>query len=624
MNLGRREKTPFPHRYKAFDLIRTHGRVYAIPQHIEPGVEDPITAMQYHPAVLSAATLEELKEKIDGLETPSTHPIFLGEYASYQVVRHRGTLYGVPIGATVSDWDSGTARRRAGVVTARTYDELEAVIDATREATPVEFAGWLPIYKQFGNCGQHPQFGHIQHLPPGYRFTCSEPPPPGRTFLASCAGVINHLFCQALRGLGWLWALVRMISAFFRPRHGVTIRSRWVIFTSMMRLVATLVGRGCRLRSIFLFLQSRNLQSQLLLGDSTEPVFLTSIPLTYGQRPWVIEIEDPTTLFLPMIHNGHTSHIDITQAPSFPIIKTLLEGESCKAILTHMKSTARMVGTLFGSEVIRQKVVYAPLGVTLPSRWQRHDPEPADAPIHLLFINSWSQIPTNFYLRGGLDVLEAFAILRERYPQLRLTMRSHLPPLDPHYHRIIEEGGVRMIDRFVSAEEMASLHAESHIFLLPAARIHIVSLLQAMSYGLAVVGSDGWGIEEYLKHEHNGLVVKGRYGKVSWEDTQAGLLREDYEPMCLPDPEVIQGLVEAISRLVEDAELRRRLGRTARHDVENTYNVTRWNQGMKAALDRTQSAEKRSAPHPDEWESHSGTSERSATSTPVCVQSESR
>src|SRR5438552_2349187 len=118
---------------------------------------------------------------------------------------------------------------------------------------------------------------------------------------------------------------------------------------------------------------------------------------------------------------------------------------------------------------------------------------------------------------------------------------------------------------------MADLHAKSHIFLLPAARVHIVSLLQAMSYGLAVVASDGWGMEEYITHERNGLVVKGRYGKTSWAD-DTGPVREDYEPTYTPDSRVVDGIIEAVSRLVEDVSLRRRLGRTARQDVETTFN----------------------------------------------------
>jgi glycosyltransferase involved in cell wall biosynthesis len=310
------------------------------------------------------------------------------------------------------------------------------------------------------------------------------------------------------------------------------------------------------------------------------------MPYTYGQDPWIIEIEDPTTLFYPLIQNGQTSHLEIHESPYYPIVKTMLESAQCRGIVTHMKSTAQLVSTLFGCETIREKIHYAPLGVRLPARWQRHSEPAKDDPIHLLFINSWCQVPANFYVRGGLDIIEAFAILHERYPQLRLTLRSNLPALDNHYRRILDSSWVRVIDRFLSAEEMAALHADSHIFLLPAARVHIVSLLQAMSYGLAVVASDGWGIEEYIRHEHNGLIVKGRYGKVSWADEQAGLLREDYRPMYTADPEVVAGLVEAVSRLVEERELRARLGRMARADVETKYTLKQWNQALKGVFDQ--------------------------------------
>jgi glycosyltransferase involved in cell wall biosynthesis len=320
-----------------------------------------------------------------------------------------------------------------------------------------------------------------------------------------------------------------------------------------------------------------------MLGHYRGLVFLTSMPYTFGQNPWLIEIEDLTTLFYPFIQNGHSSKLQIRESPYFPIVKTLLEADHCRGIITHVQSTARMMSTLFGSEKISAKVHYTPLGVPVPPRWQRH--EETDE-IHLVFINSWCQVPGNIYVRGGLDVLEAFDVLKERYPQLRLTMRTELPQLDSHFHRIIERNWVRVIDRFLSPEEMSDLLAGSHIFLLPAARIHVVSLLQAMSYGLAVVTSDGWGIEEYITHERNGLVVKGRYGKVSWADEEAGMLREDYVPMVTSDPEVVENLIEAVSRLAEDRELRQRLGREARQDVETKYNLERWNQGIKEALDK--------------------------------------
>jgi glycosyltransferase involved in cell wall biosynthesis len=183
-------------------------------------------------------------------------------------------------------------------------------------------------------------------------------------------------------------------------------------------------------------------------------------------------------------------------------------------------------------------------------------------------------------------VLEAFWILHARYPQVRLTLRSAIPQLDQRYMRIIQDSWVRVIDKFTPAKRMEVLQRESHIYLLPAARIHIVSVLQAMSYGQAVVVSDGWGMDEYVTDGVTGLMVKGRAGKVSWMDREAGLLREDYRPMYSPDPVVVEGLVEAVSRLIEERSLRKRLGRAARKDVETKYTVAQWNAALAAAFDK--------------------------------------
>jgi glycosyltransferase involved in cell wall biosynthesis len=315
--------------------------------------------------------------------------------------------------------------------------------------------------------------------------------------------------------------------------------------------------------------------------------FVTSIPQTFGQNPWVIEIEDATTLFFPFLPNGATAEVELEKSPYFGMVRALLESKNCRGILTHMKSTADSIPTLFRSEVIARKVMYAPLGAKLPKRW---NPQTDDGTINLLFTNSWHQQGVGFYLRGGLDVLEAFQILHTRYPQLRLTIRSGLSRLDLRHRRIIERCWVRVIDRFVPADEMTELQEQSHIYLLPSARIHIVSVLQAMSYGQAVVVSDGWGMDEYVDHGRNGLIVPGRAGKVSWMDKQTGLLRENYAPMYVPDPVVINGLVDAVARLVEDGTLRRQIGQTARADVESRFTLDQWNAALKSVFDKARAA----------------------------------
>jgi glycosyltransferase involved in cell wall biosynthesis len=582
MHLGLRRRIPFPTSYRGWGLIRTHGRIFAVPPTVD-AVEALRTGRLFtHPAALSTATLEEMQARIDAFGGAWEEPIFLAEYQGYDLVQFRGEIHGVPRSAGRVDLADANDRRRAGVASGKTCEGAEAAIENLRGRAPVEFAGWLPVYTRSGDCGRHPQFGHTAKPPLGYRFVCSAPPPPARRESPSLLAKIGKTIGRLPRLFG---ALFQSVIGVFRGAPHVSLVQRLRLFGALVLFTLTMVRRGVRLGPLARFIHSRHFLSQLLLAPNRGLVFLTSMPYTFGQNPWVIEIEDPTTLFYPLIQNGQTSDLRIDESPYLPIVKALLESEACKGVVTHIRSTAALVPKLFDSETIREKVRYTPLGVPLPSRWQRH-PDGNDHEIHLLFINSWCQVPENFFVRGGLDVLEAFAILRERYPQLRLTLRTALPALDAHYHRILESGGVRLIQRFLTTEEMSALHAESHIFLLPAARIHIVSLLQAMSYGLAVVGSDGWGMEEYLHHERNGLVVQGRYGKVSWADETVGLLREDYEPMYTPDPDVVSGLVEAVSRLVEDRDMRARLGRAARADVETKYTPARWNDGLKEVFDR--------------------------------------
>ena len=224
------------------------------------------------------------------------------------------------------------------------------------------------------------------------------------------------------------------------------------------------------------------------------------------------------------------------------------------------------------------------MGVRAPVHWQQHEPSPT---INLLFTNSWHQAAESFYLRGGLEVLEAFAALRPAYPELRLTLRTRLPrDLLPRYQAIIQQGGVTVLDEFLSATKLENLLLSSHVFLLPSARIHIMSVLQAMAYGLVPIVSDGWGMSEYVEHGKTGLVVSGRYGKVSWNDERNGMLRENYAPMYRCDPQVTQHVVNELSQLADDVELRREIGRNARRAVERQFSLARWNSGLKQVLDR--------------------------------------
>jgi glycosyltransferase involved in cell wall biosynthesis len=408
------------------------------------------------------------------------------------------------------------------------------------ESKKVFFAGYL---RPFKHVGRHPQFEHIHNPPAGYEFVTSS---------------------QS------------------RSPKSRTLKS-------LMRFCRDALASGSTGKDLSRFIRSRSLRSQMSFPNAVLS-FLPSSPFILGQTPWVIEIEDTTTLFAPFPRiNGKRVYprllgLDgIYDSGFFPAVKALLENKSCRGIVCHVRSTAESIPILFGNPNLAEKVSHIPMGIQVPpsqkNRTNAHT-------VTLLFTNSWHQGATGFYLRGGLDVLEAYSMLYSEYKNLRLIVRSKLPDdLDRRHRQIIECCNVTVIDQFLPAEEIRSLFENSDIYLLPSARLHVVSILQAMAHGLAVVASDGWGISEYIDHERNGLIVAGRYGETSWM-TPGGMLMEDYRPLLKATPKVAGALRDLVAMLINEPDRRQTLGETARKDTETRFSLESWNLGLARVFDR--------------------------------------
>jgi len=304
----------------------------------------------------------------------------------------------------------------------------------------------------------------------------------------------------------------------------------------------------------------------------------------------VVEIEDTTTLFVPFTRISGKRQDPrlfgtrgIYNSGFVPALKALLQSRSCRGIITHVKSTADSIPVLFKDPELAQKVFHIPLGI----RQRVRQKTPANKePVTILFTNSWHQGATSFYLRGGLDVLQAYSAIFSKHQATRLVLRTRLPAdLDQRYRRIIDRCDVQVIDQFLSEPEMEALFNRADIYVLPSARLHVVSVLQAMASSLAVIVSDGWGMAEYISHGRNGLIVRGRYGRTSWMESN-GMLREDYQPLLQADTVVTQGLIDALPSLIQDAAMRANLAETALDEIGTRFSMERWNNDVATAFDR--------------------------------------
>ena len=199
MHLGLRPRVPFPATYRDWGLVRTHGRVFALPAQVDPVAALRTGRLFFHPDALSAATLDEVKALIDGSEARPQEPA------------------------------NDAGREPTG---------------ANRDGTPVEFAGWLPVYEWSGNCGSHPQFNHTAEPPPGYRFTCSAPAPIPVKPPDAPPSPWHKLKLVLLRVPATVGALTRFAVTLFRGAPHVSPRDRLRLLVALARFAGSLLLRG--------------------------------------------------------------------------------------------------------------------------------------------------------------------------------------------------------------------------------------------------------------------------------------------------------------------------------------------------------------------------------------------
>jgi|GEM_PF-997204 len=543
-----------------FHIIKYDGKFYGIPQFSGPvDFSNPEETDKLY--IFTGASVQDVQGKIAYLGQSVQAPALIGKYKDYNLVGFRGVFYGIPRELGAWDLEKKEKRESSAIISSKSLQKAKDSIDKAKDLIKIEYAGWLPVFKKFGRCGSHPQFTHIDNPPKGYRFVQS-----------------------SWRFRKWLGPINRIIEIAM-----VSSRSLFVFF-SAIRLAKSIMSAGISRNDALEFLKTRDFFSQTKLPLSSKPVFLPSVPFTLCQRPWFIEIEDITTLFYPYIHNGKTGDLRIQDEPCFKIIKALLEDKTCCGIITHMKSTAECLPRLFDSEAITRKVSYSPLGLDFSS----HSREPqVNERVNLLFTSSWSQDVNGFYTRGGIDLLEAYKSIYSKFPgKLHLTLRAKLPESLPEKcKQIIKECNVEILDEFLPTAQWKLLLAKTDIYVLPAARIHVVSILEAMAMGIPIIASDGWGMEEYLEADSNALVVKGRKGKVTWMD-ETGMLRENYAPMETADIEVVLELENALERLITQPDLRVNIANQAKQDVVEKFTLKKWNKGLEQAFNKGIAADK--------------------------------
>ncbi len=138
--------------------------------------------------------------------------------------------------------------------------------------------------------------------------------------------------------------------------------------------------------------------------------------LVFRDEPWVLWIEVATQI---------AGFSDDSLRRFRGTIERALGSPNCRGIMCHSYAAKRSLQRHLDTEDFEHKVCVMPPG------WQVTPYTPAAkspaAPVRILFV-AGNTMAHRFKLKGGVESLEAFVALRERFPDLELVIRSDVDP----------------------------------------------------------------------------------------------------------------------------------------------------------------------------------------------------
>jgi glycosyltransferase involved in cell wall biosynthesis len=157
--------------------------------------------------------------------------------------------------------------------------------------------------------------------------------------------------------------------------------------------------------------------------------------------------------------------------------------------------------------------------------------------LRLLYPGTWLDQRGIFYLRDALHKVAP------RLPRLTLTIAGPGVPAEEILRFFGDELSARIVVRpVVPAERMPELYSEHDVLVFPSLMEGLPTvLMEAMASGMPVITTETCGMPDVVENEFNGLLIP---------------------------PADATALEEAILRLADSVELRRKLGQAGRDSIQ--------------------------------------------------------
>jgi len=255
--------------------------------------------------------------------------------------------------------------------------------------------------------------------------------------------------------------------------------------------------------------------------------------------PWVMDLEDVGTLsnfhYDKLEHNGYRT-----------MILKLLGNPRCKRIMPHTEAAKRSIEAEFPEIKDKLEVVYPAIDIPKQKKAKHGG-------IKFLFVGN------RYYERGCQFIEQAFKEIKTKH-DVELQM-VHGLPRDMLYNAVYPTSDVFL---FLG-------HFDTFGF----------AQLEAMSFGMPVIGIDQYAEREIVKDGKTGFLLQTPFTRDRFPQYTTPKEREDFMKRT-PNRDLVEQIVQKCSLLIKDTKLRKRMGENARKEIESgRFSIRKRNEKLK-------------------------------------------
>lgn len=180
-----------------------------------------------------------------------------------------------------------------------------------------------------------------------------------------------------------------------------------------------------------------------------------------------------------------------------PFIKHLLLGERCREIRCMSEACRLSLRKLFGGDVYQKAKVHYPFMQQAVSETE----------LNIVHVCRFLFIATQFEIKGGKALLQAFGRLYRKYPGCQLDVITHLP--DEFEPLASACDGIIVHEANLTRQEIHSRFMQhADVLVLPT---YVDSFgmvaLEGLAHGLALIASDLYALSEMVEEGNNGNLI---------------------------------------------------------------------------------------------------------------------